>query len=66
MRRSVVAPGQMPAAAAGLRVQPFAAGLAHPRWLLTLPNGDVLVAETAAPATVRCWWRTTSAAWCGE
>jgi hypothetical protein len=33
----------------GLRVQPFATGLEHPRWLLALPNGDVLVAETAAP-----------------
>ena len=25
------------------------AGLDHPRWMLVLPNGDVLVAETAAP-----------------
>jgi glucose/arabinose dehydrogenase len=41
--------GATPVPAAGLRVQPFATGLAHPRWLLTLPNGDVLVAETAAP-----------------
>jgi len=30
-------------------VAPFATGLDHPRWLLTLPNGDVLVAETSAP-----------------
>jgi len=45
------APGQMPVPAAGLRVQPFATGLAHPRWLLTLPNGDVLVAETGGPPT---------------
>ncbi len=43
------APGQMPVPAAGLRVQPFAAGLDHPRWLLPLANGDVLVAETNAP-----------------
>ncbi len=27
----------------------FATGLQHPRWLYTLPNGDVLVAETNAP-----------------
>jgi glucose/arabinose dehydrogenase len=27
----------------------FAAGLEHPRWLLVLPNGDVLVAESNAP-----------------
>jgi len=41
--------GEMPIAAAGLKVQPFATGLDHPRWLLALPNGDVLVAETNAP-----------------
>ncbi len=38
-----------PVPAAGLAVQAFATGLDHPRWLLALPNGDVLVAETAAP-----------------
>lgn len=38
-----------PVAAEGLKVNAFATGLEHPRWLLTLPNGDVLVAETAAP-----------------
>lgn len=38
-----------PTAAAGLQVQAFATGLQHPRWLLVLPNGDVLVAETNAP-----------------
>ena len=31
-------------------VQRYAQGLDHPRWLLVLPNGDVLVAETNAPA----------------
>jgi len=41
--------GTTPTAAPGLQVAPFATGLEHPRWLLTLPNGDVLVAETAAP-----------------
>lgn len=40
----------MPVAAQGLKVNAFATGLKHPRWLLALPNGDVLVAETAAPA----------------
>jgi glucose/arabinose dehydrogenase len=38
-----------PVAAAGLSVDAFATGLAHPRWLYVLPNGDVLVAETNAP-----------------
>jgi glucose/arabinose dehydrogenase len=41
--------GAMPVAAPGLAVTEFAAGLDHPRWLLVLPNGDVLVAETNAP-----------------
>ena len=38
-----------PQAAAGTRVAAFARDLEHPRWLLVLPNGDVLVAETNAP-----------------
>jgi glucose/arabinose dehydrogenase len=38
-----------PVAAGGTRVTAFARGLDHPRWLLVLPNGDVLVAETNAP-----------------
>jgi glucose/arabinose dehydrogenase len=38
-------PGQTPTAAPGLRVNAFAAGLDHPRWIEVLPNGDVLVAE---------------------
>ena len=42
--------GRMPRAARGLEVQAFATGLDHPRWLYQLPNGDVLVAESAAPA----------------
>ena len=37
--------GQTPVAAPGLTVNPFAAGLDHPRWIEVLPNGDVLVAE---------------------
>ncbi|MDQ3092629.1 MAG: sorbosone dehydrogenase family protein [Actinomycetota bacterium] len=43
------APGEHPRAAAGTEVAAFAEGLDHPRWLMVLPNGDVLVAETAAP-----------------
>jgi glucose/arabinose dehydrogenase len=39
-----------PRAAAGMTVNVFASGLDHPRWLYVLPNGDVLVAETNAPA----------------
>src|SRR5262245_36738951 len=41
--------GGAPVAADGLEVTAFARGLDHPRWLYVLPNGDVLVAETAAP-----------------
>lgn len=41
--------GQKPVAAAGTEVVAFADGLDHPRSLYVLPNGDVLVAETAAP-----------------
>jgi glucose/arabinose dehydrogenase len=41
--------GAAPVAAEGLSVTRFAQGLDHPRWLLVLPNGDVLVAESAAP-----------------
>ncbi|MEM7398565.1 MAG: sorbosone dehydrogenase family protein, partial [Pseudomonadota bacterium] len=35
--------------AQGLAVNAFALGLDHPRMLYVLPNGDVLVAESAAP-----------------
>jgi glucose/arabinose dehydrogenase len=41
--------GEQPRPAPGLRVQAFATGMDHPRWLYTLPNGDVLVAESNAP-----------------
>jgi glucose/arabinose dehydrogenase len=41
--------GSKPAVAPGMTVNAFASGLAHPRWLHVLPNGDVLVAETSAP-----------------
>src|SRR5712671_2914484 len=45
--------GQKPVAAPGLKVNAFATGLKHPRWINVLPNGDVLVAESnqvAGPA----------------
>ncbi len=41
--------GTKPVAQAGATVSALASGLAHPRWLYVLPNGDVLVAETNAP-----------------
>ncbi len=41
--------GASPTAAPGISVKAYASGLSHPRWLYTLPNGDVLVAETNAP-----------------
>ncbi len=44
------AAGAKPAAADGLAVAALARDLEHPRWLYVLPNGDVLVAETNAPA----------------
>jgi glucose/arabinose dehydrogenase len=42
--------GQKPVAAPGLKVNAFAAGLDHPRWINVLPNGDVLVAESTQVA----------------
>lgn len=41
--------GQAPRAAQGLKVERFAEGLDHPRSMLVLPNGDVLVAEAESP-----------------
>ena len=41
--------GAKPTAAAGTAVSAFAKDLKHPRWLYVLPNGDVLVAESAKP-----------------
>lgn len=43
------AEGAAPVAAKGLQVSRFAAGLDHPRTMLLLPNGDLLVAETNSP-----------------
>lgn len=42
--------GGAPVAASDLAVKAYASDLDHPRWLYTLPNGDVLVAESNAPA----------------
>ncbi|MFK0276328.1 PQQ-dependent sugar dehydrogenase [Ensifer sp. NPDC090286] len=42
--------GAHPVPAKGLKVNAFAANFDHPRWLHVLPNGDVLVAESNAPA----------------
>src|ERR1044071_7287978 len=41
--------GAKPSGAEGTKVSAFATGLAHPRWLYVLPNGDVLVAEADGP-----------------
>ena len=45
------AAGTAPKALPGFTVTRYAEGLEHPRWLLALPNGDVLVAEAAAPTS---------------
>jgi glucose/arabinose dehydrogenase len=42
--------GQKPIAAPGLKVNAFATGLEHPRWINVLPNGDVLIAEATQVA----------------
>lgn len=43
------AKGEAPTPAQGLAVSRFAEGLDHPRTMLVLPNGDVLVALTQGP-----------------
>ena len=46
--------GQLPTAAPGLKVNAFATGLKHPRWIHVLPDGGVLVAESnQIPGPVR-------------
>ncbi len=42
--------GHLPTCAPGLRVNAFATGLDHPRWIQVMPNGDVLVAESKEQA----------------
>jgi glucose/arabinose dehydrogenase len=48
--RSLTVPyaGQAPRVPQGFTATPFATGLVHPRRLLVLPNGDVIVAEQKA------------------
>ena len=41
---------ETPTAAQGLKISAFATGLQHPRSIYTLPNGDILVVESKAPA----------------
>src|SRR3989344_1673187 len=41
--------GTQPQAPAGFKVTALARGLDHPRWVYTLPNGAVLVAESNKP-----------------
>jgi glucose/arabinose dehydrogenase len=43
--------GETPTAFAGLKVEALATGLEHPRFLYTLPNGDILVVESNSPGT---------------
>ena len=42
--------GHLPTCAAGLKVNAFATGLDHPRWIQVMPNGDVLIAESKEQA----------------
>ena len=63
--------GTQPTPMAGLRVTALATGLDHPRWLLVLPNGDVLVAESNAPPKpddakgIKGWAMTLVMKWAG-
>ena len=41
--------GEMPTPGPGLKVQPFAANLIHPRSVFVLPNGDVLAVQSDGP-----------------
>jgi glucose/arabinose dehydrogenase len=43
--------GLKPTVAPGLKVNAFATGLDHPRWIEVLPNGDVLIAEATQVAS---------------
>ena len=47
--------GETPKVTQGLKIEPLATGLQHPRSLYTLPNGDILVVESKAPqaATIK-------------
>jgi glucose/arabinose dehydrogenase len=41
--------GEMPTVAPGLKIEALAQGLAHPRSVYVLPNGDILVVESKSP-----------------
>jgi glucose/arabinose dehydrogenase len=41
--------GETPKVADGLKIEAIATGLAHPRQVYVLPNGDILVAESNSP-----------------
>jgi glucose/arabinose dehydrogenase len=41
--------GETPTVAAGLKIEPLAQGLQHPRSVYVLPNGDILVVESKSP-----------------
>lgn len=43
--------GRKPVPVTSLAMNAYTSGLDHPRWIYVLLNGDVLVAETNAPAT---------------
>lgn len=45
--------GAHPVVASGLKIEKMADGLLHPRQLLGLPNGDVLVVESNSPGSER-------------
>lgn len=42
-------PGQTPRVAPGLRIAALATGLAHPRMVYVLPNGDILAVQAKSP-----------------
>ncbi len=44
-------PGETPTVPRGLRIQPLATGLMHPRIVYPLPNGDILVVESNGPGS---------------
>lgn len=56
------APDAAPRAPDGFTVTRFADGLDHPRWLLVLPNGDVLVAESSSESKPPKTFRDRAAA----
>ena len=41
--------GETPTVALGLKIEPLAEGLEHPRSVYVLPNGDILVVESKSP-----------------